>query len=338
VRHRCRRAAVWVFALSVLAIPATAEASSTLRSGSHGAAVRELQRELRATGLTVAVDGQYGPATVSAVKQFQRAANLRLTGIADGATQARLRQSVGGKVIRGSAGAYGYGSRTSTSHLGDRIPLRKGMSGHDVKILQDFLRRDHVRTSVDGEFGPGTLRSVRVWERSNDRPVDNVVDAGDIATLRQEVQGGADPTVATQPAPLAPGDRAQVGSDGLAIAPASAPQAVKDIIAAGNRIAKKPYRYGGGHGTWNDSGYDCSGSVSYALHGAGLLNTQLTSGDFERWGAAGAGQWVTIYANGGHVFMVVAGIRFDTSGAAPSRWQTQMRSGSGYVVRHPKGL
>jgi peptidoglycan hydrolase-like protein with peptidoglycan-binding domain len=326
-------------------VPAFAPAatSRTLRSGSHGAAVTELQRELKATGLTVSVDGQYGPATVTAVKRFQRAANLKLTGIADAAMQRRLRQSLGGKVVRGSSGAYGYGSRTTSGHLGDRIPLRRGMSGHDVKILQDFLRRDRIRTSVDGQFGSGTLRAVRSWERSSDRAVDGVIDAGDIATLRQQVEGGADPTVATQPTPptrLAPGDRAQVGADGLAIAPANAPDAVKQIIAAGNIIAKKPYRYGGGHGRWNDSGYDCSGSVSYALHGAQLLNTQLTSGQFERWGVAGAGQWVTIYANSGHVYMMVAGLRFDTSGAtaAGSRWQTTMRSTSGYVVRHPDGL
>jgi peptidoglycan hydrolase-like protein with peptidoglycan-binding domain len=341
VRHRCRRAAIWVSALSVLAVPAAAgAASSTLRSGSHGAAVKTLQRELKATGLSVSVDGQYGPATVTAVKRFQRAANLRMTGAADAATQRRLRQSLGGHSVRGSAGAYAYGSQARSSHLGDRIPLRRGMSGHDVKILQDFLRRDRIRTSVDGQFGTQTLRALRRWERANDRPVDNVVDAGDIAQLRQEIEGGDDPTVATQPAPLAPGDRAQVGSDGLAIAPAGAPQAVQQIIAAGNAIAHKPYRYGGGHGRWNDSGYDCSGSVSYALHGAGLLDTQLTSGDFERWGAAGAGQWVTIYANGGHVFMYVAGLRFDTSGLSSdgTRWHDSTRSSSGYVVRHPNGL
>jgi peptidoglycan hydrolase-like protein with peptidoglycan-binding domain len=320
-------------------MPAAASAQ-TLRNGSHGAAVKELQRELKAAGIGVAVDGQYGPATVTAVKRFQRAANLNMTGIADDGTQRRLRQSVGGKSIRGSSGAYGYGSRTRSSHLGDRIPLRRGMSGHDVKILQDFLRRDHISTSVDGQFGSGTLRSVRRWEADSDRTVDGVVDAGDIATLRQQVEGGDDPTVATQPTKLAPGDRAQIDSNGLAIAPASAPQQVKAIIDAGNAIAHKPYRYGGGHGRWNDSGYDCSGSVSYALHGAGLLNTQLTSGEFESWGAAGAGQWVTIYANGGHVYMLVAGLRFDTSGLSTdgSRWHTSSRSTTGYVVRHPDGL
>jgi cell wall-associated NlpC family hydrolase len=112
------------------------------------------------------------------------------------------------------------------------------------------------------------------------------------------------------------------------------------MIAAGNVIAHKPYRYGGGHGRWSDTGYDCSGSVSYALHGAGLLKAPLASYDFEHWGDAGPGEWVTIYANGGHAYMVVAGLRFDTSGRSRtgSRWQTDMRSPRGYVVRHPDGL
>ena len=147
-------------------------------------------------------------------------------------------------------------------------------------------------------------------------------------------------TKAAAPAPLAPGDRAKLGADGMAIAPANAPDVVKQIIASGNEIAKTPYVYGGGHGKWKDRGYDCSGSVSYALHGAGLLKSPLVSGDFPSWGTPGPGQWVTIYGNGGHVFMYVAGLRFDTSGAhnGGSRWQTDKRSGDGYGVSHPTGL
>jgi hypothetical protein len=112
---------------------------------------------------------------------------------------------------------------------------------------------------------------------------------------------------------------------------------VQAVIAAGNKIAKKPYRYGGGHGRWNDGGYDCSGSVSYALHGGGLLKVAQDSSEMESYGAGGKGQWITIYANPGHAWMTVAGLRFDTSGAAPSRWQTARRSSAGYVVRHPRG-
>ena len=109
------------------------------------------------------------------------------------------------------------------------------------------------------------------------------------------------------------------------MAPADAPAAVKAVIAAGNRIATKPYKYGGGHARWEDSGYDCSGSVSYALHGGGLLSSSMPSGGFTSWGASGQGRWITIYANSGHMYMVVAGLRFDTSGASPSRWQSDMR-------------
>jgi peptidoglycan hydrolase-like protein with peptidoglycan-binding domain len=151
--------------------------------------------------------------------------------------------------------------------------------------------------------------------------------------------GGATPTSVTTPAPLGPGDEATLNADGTATAPASAPPEVQAIIAAGNEIASKPYRYGGGHTLkWKDSGYDCSGSVSYALHGADLLDSPLPSGSFETWGESGPGEWVTIYARGDHMYMIVAGLRFDTSGAKPSRWQTSKRSSKGFVVRHPAGL
>jgi hypothetical protein len=140
--------------------------------------------------------------------------------------------------------------------------------------------------------------------------------------------------------PTAPGAVATVGPDGLAVAPAAAPAQVKAIIAAGNEIYDKPYKYGGGHGKWNDTGYDCSGSMSYAFHGAGMLNQAMDSTGFMSWGQPGKGQWVTTYANSGHSFMVVAGLRFDTSGRAAdnSRWHAAMRSTSGYTVRHPTGL
>jgi hypothetical protein len=118
------------------------------------------------------------------------------------------------------------------------------------------------------------------------------------------------------------------------------PLVVRRVIAAGNRIARAPYIYGGGHGNWDSDGYDCSGSVSYALHGGGLLDVALASGALMSWGAPGPGRWITIYANGGHAFMVVAGRRFDTTGReqSGSRWQALLRDTSGYAVRHPRGL
>jgi hypothetical protein len=112
------------------------------------------------------------------------------------------------------------------------------------------------------------------------------------------------------------------------------------VIRAANRIARKPYRYGGGHGRWRDSGYDCSGSISFALHAGGLLRSPLASGGFMRWGRRGRGRWITTYANAGHAYMVVAGLRFDTSARrrGGSRWTEVMRSRRGYKRRHPAGL
>lgn len=133
---------------------------------------------------------------------------------------------------------------------------------------------------------------------------------------------------------------ADVLKNGIALPPIEAPGAVRDIIEAGNTIARSPYLWGGGHGKWLDKGYDCSGSISFALASAGLLGEPLDSGRLMSWGAAGKGKWVTIYSNPGHVFMVVAGVRFDTSGTrvSGSRWQKSMREGGDYVVRHPPGL
>jgi hypothetical protein len=137
--------------------------------------------------------------------------------------------------------------------------------------------------------------------------------------------------------------------NGIAIAPASAPPEVFAAIAAANKIARKPYRYGGGHGSFRSRGYDCSGAVSYALHGASLVTKPLDSSDFMNWGEAGVGRWITVYANPGHAFVIIAGLRFDTGfrdrtakarGAAPGsgpRWGGP-RSTSGYTAVHPLGL
>jgi cell wall-associated NlpC family hydrolase len=126
----------------------------------------------------------------------------------------------------------------------------------------------------------------------------------------------------------------------MAQAPPGAPTAVKQVIAAGNAIAGLPYVWGGGHGAFRASGYDCSGSVSYALAAAGLLSSPLDSTGFESWGDAGPGKWITVYANAGHAFMVVAGWRFDTSALSGggTRWTREMRSAGGFVARHPAGL
>jgi hypothetical protein len=142
------------------------------------------------------------------------------------------------------------------------------------------------------------------------------------------------------PVPI-PGAVAQLGPDGrTAIPPVAAPVEVQQAIYTANRITRKPYRYGGGHRRFKSSAYDCSGSVSYALHGGGLLDSPLDSSSFMRWGDRGRGAWITVYTNPGHAFAVIAGLRFDTSGAGERgpRWRLESRSTRGYRARHPEGF
>ena len=229
----------------------------------------------------------------------------------------------------------GYAERT----------LKQGSRGGDVKLLQRYLTRAGFRTSADGHFGARTRNAVRRWERAAQRRVDGRASRGEQRLVRRAARSGAR-TSEPQPQPAEgnSSDKAVLGPDArTAIAPDSAPQPVKDAIAAANRITDKPYRYGGGHGKWEDSGYDCSGAVSYALHGGDLLDRPLDSSGLARWGAAGRGEWITVYANSGHAYVVIAGLRFDTSSAGAGgekgpRWRKTSRSPSGYTARHPDGL
>ena len=138
-------------------------------------------------------------------------------------------------------------------------------------------------------------------------------------------------------------NQATLTSDGLAVAPVGAPAAVQEVIAAGNEIAHLPYIWGGGHMTYEDTGYDCSGSLSYVLAAAHLLSSTVTSGQLESWGRPGPGKWITVFANAGHTFMYVAGLRFDTVALAEtgSRWSNRSADEpdiNTFAVRHPAGL
>jgi len=323
--------------------------SKQLKKGSKGSDVSALQELLGRVGLPVTVSGEYADKTVEAVKRFQFAARLPVTGAADRATISSIRAAARGPRNVEASGGINYGNKGKrVTRLGQRIPLVPGMSGRDVRELQDYLRRAHIdgAPKPSGAYADMTRIAVKRFEAKRDRPVDGSLDAGDIYELRTLVGDSAtegqsgDPAESDSPTQLAPGDRARLGSNGMAIAPENAPEAVKRVIAAGNRIAKTPYKWGGGHGSWNDSGYDCSGSVSYALRGGGLVKASAPSYGYYNYGAAGAGKWITIYTNAGHMYMVVAGLRFDTSGRSSdtgSRWQRAMRSNSGFKVRHPAG-
>jgi cell wall-associated NlpC family hydrolase len=178
--------------------------------------------------------------------------------------------------------------------------------------------------------------------------------------LAEAATGGADASSAKQARPSSPKAGAAVGGaafapppvrptvpgelgvirDGIAYAPAAAPIEVQRAIWAANRLQHRPYVYGGGHRSFRSAGYDCSGTVSYALHGGGLLDAPLDSSAFMSWGERGRGAWITVYTNPGHAWMMIAGLRLDTSGPGESgpRWRTEKRSGRGFRARHPLSL
>ena len=355
-----------VFALGVL-VPSASAASSRigvslrgLQPGTSGPAVRTLQRTLAQLGYAVKADGQFGKHTAQVVRRFRADVGLPRSSRVTMRFVRMLRRAENG-------------GRGDNRWLGIRR-LAIGARGHDVRLLQDDLTKLGFTAVADGQFGPQTRLSVRMFERSAGLQVSGVISPRQARTLKRVAAKGLEagavstqpsvpqqplttsattqttPVTATTPATVvaaptgqvaaAPPAVATIGPDGLAVAPAGAPAAVVAIIQAGNQIAFMPYRFGGGHQTWKDTGYDCSGSVSFALHGAGLLDTPLSSYDFPTWGAGGPGQWVTIYANDSHAYMVVAGLRFDTSASKDggSRWTAEPRSPAGYVAVHPVGL
>jgi peptidoglycan hydrolase-like protein with peptidoglycan-binding domain len=214
-----------------------------------------------------------------------------------------------------------------SEHLGNRV-LKPGDEGHDVRVLQNYLTVVGYFTPVTGDFDAATERGVIAFEEQQGENQDGIVSYSLADALR-----GAVAQIES-----APVERASLNSDGLATAPADAPPAVQAVIAWANKIAFKPYVYGGGHASWNSRGYDCSGSVSYALHGADLVQAPEDSSEFESYGLGGTGRWITIYATGGHAYMNVAGLWFDTVSQQESgdRWSTKRVSPSaGYIVRHP---
>jgi peptidoglycan hydrolase-like protein with peptidoglycan-binding domain len=339
-------AALATLAFAVPAFAAQHLGERVLRPGMTGHDVRVLQDFLTRAGFATPVGGWFGPITEGNVKRFERRFHFRANGIVTLPVVRKLRAAVAGAssstaqtVAQAVTGGVAHDG--GSQHLGERV-LRQGMSGHDVRVLQGYLTSAGYATTVDGQFGAGTAVNVSAFESGHGFKADGVVSFAVADALRRAVASGQQPSSQTVPVSTtsAPTGTGRLNADGTASAPAGAPAAIVQLFAAANQIATDPYCYGGGHGSWTDTCYDCSGSVSYALHGAGLLSSPLDSTELESYGSPGAGHWITIWANSGHTYMYMAGLRFDTSAqhsTGGSRWTTASRSNSGYVERHPTG-
>jgi len=295
-----RRAGAVLVACALAPAVALPGTAQALPTLHHGDRGRSVERLQH--GLHIGADGVFGRGTVRAVKRFQRRHGLHADGVVGAATWRMLRRSL---------------HRRHTVARRTRVTGR----GSAVRLLQRRLG-----LAADGVFGPGTARAVKRFQRRHGLRADGVVGP---ATWSALGLGGRHPVL--KRAHLR--RRGRGGGRGI-------PAAVSRAIAAANRIAGFPYRFGGGHRSFSDSGYDCSGSVSYVLHGAGRLSSPLDSGQLMSYGAPGRGRWITIYANPGHTYMIIRGRRYDTTGRGQSgsRWQHVKRSSAGYVVRHPPGL
>jgi len=197
-----------------------------------------------------------------------------------------------------------------------------------------------ARQAAEARFAE--LKSAQAARRQTLESLESREEAlsDNLAAISEQIASstGEAPPTASTPAPLTPGESAQYISESQASVPSGAPAAVQAAIEAANSIATTPYIWGGGHGSFESSGYDCSGAVSFALHGGGFLSSPLDSTGLETWGAPGAGHWITVYANAEHAWMIIAGLAFDTVGGPGPRWHSSpVDSPEGFIARHPSG-
>jgi peptidoglycan hydrolase-like protein with peptidoglycan-binding domain len=321
-----------VLALLVLAPQASAAqlGSRVLRLGMRGSDVRVLQHLLTSAGFRTPVTGTFDSRTEHGVVAFERQWQLKANGIVTRTVAAELRAVVTGAASNGGSSF----AVTATTVAPQGAPtLSEGSTGKWVRTLQADLTFVGYSTTVDGQFGPGTKQAVNQFKQAHGFSADGVMGSQAWGALLSAVhQVESTPTA-----------KARLNPDGTVTAPAGAPPVIQTMIAAANQIATKPYCYAGGHGKWNDSCYDCSGSVSYVLHAAGMLSVSEDSTQLESFGSSGVGRWVTIWANAGHTYMEIAGLYFDTaaqsSNSLDDRWSTRnIEDNSAFVVRHPTGL
>jgi peptidoglycan hydrolase-like protein with peptidoglycan-binding domain len=296
--------------LGSLGLAASATSASASSSSGVGATVSSVQG-----ALGVSADGVFGPQTDAAVKHYQSAHGLTVDGIVGpataqalglGAPAAPLREHHAHHAARAHASSDGSQSDSGSSSISD---VQKALG-----------------VPADGDFGPQTSEAVKHFQSAHGLTADGVVGPATAQALG----------IAAPSSPLHE-HHSSSGSSGSGSSDATS-SAMSRMIAAANQIANTPYVWGGGHGSFISSGYDCSGSVSFVLHAGGLLSSPEDSSALEGFGAPGPGSHITIYANSGHAWMTIDGRRFDTGDGGGSRWKSAPRSGAGFVVRHPVGF
>jgi peptidoglycan hydrolase-like protein with peptidoglycan-binding domain len=310
---------------SAVASGSDASAGDGGHSGTGASTVDPVVRLQEALG--VQVDGTFGPETERAVRRLQAHHHLHVDGVVGGETWSALGIHEHATLHPAKPAHHARASHASTRAVRSAGATHRSGSGSRADAVRRLQEALHVE--ADGNFGPETEAAVKHMQARHGLNVDGVVGPETWSALGIGETATLHPPHASSKSSEA---SSSTGGEGSSV--------VERVIAAADEIATRPYVYGGGHGSFQSTGYDCSGSVSYALHGGGLLSSPEDSSALESYGEAGPGSHITIYANSEHAWMVIDGRRFDTIAQQETgtRWSDSMGSTAGYVVRHPAGM
>jgi cell wall-associated NlpC family hydrolase len=274
--------------------------------------------------------------TSNSIRRAVAIGAVALLGLAAHATAASTAAADGGLGTLGRAVAAAIGAAgadDAVTALSNSLALQEARERVEAREAEIATREERHSSRLaelradleDGEVDPDKLPPASAGSNGSYKPQAGKRDEALFARTRAVTEEGSTAILLS----------------GIALAPPNAPPEVQGAINNANTIVGRPYIWGGGHQSWYSTGYDCSGAVSFALFGGGLIPRPLTSGDLMRWGAPGPGKWITVYANAGHTYVEIAGLRYDTSGTESGtgpRWHIASRSGEGFAVRHPPGF